>query len=172
MVGGDDRDTAPLLGGFQNASDAFVHDDFVAHAIGAHLRLLIIGIERLAIGKQFRRRDDLPILAGERLVAIVVEEERHVRIFFRLGAAKLAQIFVRQEFAEDVFHLRRLGEGDVNGQALLVRGHGVEEDFQLIPAIESGKIFQHERLGQFARAIATVVVKNDAIAVAHGCARR
>jgi hypothetical protein len=68
--------------------------DLVAHAIGAHLGHLIVRRQRRAVGAELGRGDDLPILAGEGLLAVVVEEERHVRKFFRLGRAELLQSFL------------------------------------------------------------------------------
>ena len=61
-----------------------------------HLRLLVVGRDVL------RRREHLPLFAGERLLAPAVEEVRHVRVLLGLGAAKLRQPGARDDLGEDV----------------------------------------------------------------------
>ena len=68
-------------------------DHFVSNSEGAHFRLHIIR-------RDLRRRDQCAVLAGIRFLDAAVEKEGYVRIFLRLGDAKLRHAFVGDIFAE------------------------------------------------------------------------
>jgi len=78
------------------------------------------------------------------------------------------EIFIGQNLAEDVFDFGRLGEGDVDGKALLVGGHCRVVKLQFLPAVKAGEVVEDEGFGDFARPIAAIVVEKDRVAVADG----
>jgi hypothetical protein len=120
-------------------------DDFIADAGGAHLGPLVVS------GHILRGGDDLAILTREWLFAVVVEKKCDVGKFFGFGAAELLEAKIADVLAEDVGHLRRLGIGDVNGETLLVGGHGAIEEVELWAAVESLEVGLDERLGNCRR---------------------
>ena len=143
-----------------------VHDGG-GDAGGAHLGLLVVGAHVAGAG------DLLLDLAGERVLAVIVEEKGDVRGLFALGAAELRQPGLREHVAQDVRHLRRLLEGDVRLQARLVAGHRAE--IQVLrdgPAVEPAAldggprgVVVHEGLGDLAGAVAAEVEEDHAVAV-------
>ena len=82
-----------------------------------------------------------------------------MREFLGLSAAKLLQTFVRDVFAEDIRHLRRLGIRDMHGQAGLVSGHRHVIEIEFLAAVEILEIGQDKCLGDFARSVATIIIK-------------
>ena len=62
------------------------------HVGGRHLRLQIVG-------RDLRARRARAILARERILAVIIEEERHVRVLFGLGAAELRDARLAHHFA-------------------------------------------------------------------------
>jgi hypothetical protein len=104
-----------------------------------------------------------------------------VRELLGLGAAELRESQRRGMLAADVLHLGRLGEGDRRelGEAFGVRGHEDEVEVELLAAVEAAlagvgrlgtlvvpvELGEEEGGAELARAVASVVVEDDRVAV-------
>ncbi len=123
-----------------------------------HLRLQIVS-------RHLRTRRDSPLLQRKRLLPVIVEEERHVRIFFRLRATELRNPPRAHVFAQNVLHLLRLRKQHLHRQTRLVLRHRDEEKIELRPALEPIELIQNERLADFSRTISPIIVKQNRVAV-------
>jgi hypothetical protein len=132
---------------------------YTRHLGGRHLRLQVVG-------RNLGARRTRPLLTRERILAVVVEEKRHVRVLLRLRATELPQARVAHDFAEDVLQRLRLRRDHVHRQAALVLRHGRVIEVELRAALELLEAVDHKGPRDFARPVAPVIIEKDRIAVA------
>ena len=132
---------------------------FVGHAIGAHLRLQIVG-------RDLGRVDQHAILARVRLLDAPVEEEGDMGVFLRFGDAQLRQTEARYVFSERVFErLRRIGRFDLRHRGVVARHRDEEEGVVCFFAREAVEARIDEAARQLAGAVRAEVEEYDGIAV-------
>ena len=129
----------------------------VAHLVGAHLRLQVIG-------GHLRRCHQHTILPGILLLHAAVEEEGHMGILLRLGNAQLGHAQRAEIFAQAVFHSdpgprhQHIGHGCV---ILRIADIGGGEILPLEPV----KLRVHNGPGNLPGPVGPVVEENDAVVV-------
>ncbi len=200
VVGGDDRCAAHALDLVEDFADALVHrlgglDRGVQIArVAHHVRIgevddhhiVLVGIETLQhdvrhfirahlgfqiVRSHLGRRDDLPVFAFERLLIVVVKEERHVGVLLRLGAAELLESEGTPVGAEDVLHLRRFRERHRRRDRRIVFRHADEVHVRLDGPRELLELRIDERPRDLAGPVAPEVEEDDAVAVRDLCER-
>ena len=131
----------------------------LGHVRGRHLGLLVIGRDFL------RALGHAAFFAGEGFLAVVVEEEGHVRELLGLRRAVLRDALLGDPLAEDVHHLGGLVEDDVRAEALLVVREGGVEDLEQLRAGEALELRIDEGAGDLAGAVAAEVEEQHRVAV-------
>ncbi len=133
-------------------------EQLVRDEVGAHLRLKVVGGD-------FRGVNQRAVLAGVDGLDPAVEEERDVRVLFRLGDAQLLEPFGRDILGESVpelFGPER--DGHVRHGGVVLRHADEMEREESLSALESLKIRVDERMGDFPRAVGPEVEENHRIA--------
>ena len=131
----------------------------LGHVRSRHLGLLVVG------GDFLRALRHAALFAGEGFLAVVVEEERHVRELLGLRGAILRDALLGDPLAEDVHHLGGLIEDHVRAEALLVVGQRGVEDLEQLGTREALEFRVDERAGDLARTVAAEVEEQHGVAV-------
>src|ERR1043166_8613860 len=153
--------------------DAAEH--FLGDREGGHFRFLVVRRDVPRAG------NEESLLTRKGLVAIVVEEKSHVRIFLRLGASKLPQSEAGRIRAQNVDHLRRSLEGHMHRQPSLVLTHrAIIKIVDLRTSLKSlplagftfdvgheREVVENERPGQLPRPVSAEIEKDHTVARAN-----
>ncbi len=132
---------------------------FFANLGGAHFWLEIIGGYVLRTGRH------RPVLPGEGIIAVVVEKERDVRIFFSLGAAELREALLADVVPQHIHHFGGLGKNDVGAETLFIFGQCRIVDVEFLAAIKAIELIVDERSGQFPWPVAPEIEEQHTVLV-------
>ena len=124
---------------------------------------------REVVGRDLRRRRQQPRLAGERLLAAAVEEERDVSVFLGFGGPELPQTRRRREGAEGVARLDGREQGfhpRIQRRGIARHSHRRGEGGRA-GAGERREVRLEQRGEDLARAVGAEIGHDEAVAVLH-----